>query len=283
MLSRRSKDRRKKRQALTQCRFPAMALALIALPIECACESNRGEQIRTDQPVASETHKEEQGVDSAPQHDREAERSGMTRPEAAVVDYQPGLRIDYRRPQVEIDGEVILRSGELELFAYAKAPIPKEHESILLLRVRPQHIYEALGLIGLMPGNPVSFDWETQTITPASGDAVDVLVRYESGGRTIEHSVCDWMYDQERGAPMRHTHWLFTGSRRDEQGRFAADVEGTVVTVVNFDTALLSLPESKSDSDAALWLRANTDAIPKKGTNVTLILRPATVPTSPTE
>ncbi len=271
------------RQTLMRCRFPAIAFALSALPFANACASNRGEHIRTDPPAASESHEDARVNDSTPQDDKGTSQSGMSRPEAAVIEYQPGLRIDYRRPQVEVEGEVILRSGELELFAYAKAPVPKEHESILLLRVRPEHIHQALGLIGLTPGNPVSFDWETKTITPASGDAVDVLVRYDHDGETTEHSACNWMYDQERDAPMRHTHWLFTGSRRDEQRRFAADVEGTVVTVVNFDTALLSLPEPKSDSDAALWLRAHTGAIPEKGTSVTLILRPATAPTSPTE
>ncbi len=224
-----------------------------------------------------------------------------------VVEFQPGIRIDYAVPQVEVEAEVILRQGELELFAYSKAPIPKEHETILLLDARPQHIYESLGLIGLVEGNPMSYDWETQEITPPAGDPVDVLVRYaseqkgEAGvsrfpagasrspaprspnsgappGRTpgtIEESACNWMLDLARKAPMRHTHWLFAGSKKLEDGRFFADVDGTVVTVVNFDSALLALPELHTDSDAGLWLAANTDAIPPIGTRVTLILRPA--------
>ncbi|HWL92821.1 MAG TPA: YdjY domain-containing protein [Phycisphaerae bacterium] len=200
-----------------------------------------------------------------------------------VVDFRPGIRIDYRVPQVEIESGVILREAELELFAYAKAPVPKEHETILLLRVKPEHIYQALGLIGLEPGHPVSYDLETQTITEASGDAVDVRVRYEKDSETVEHSASDWMYDLERDAPMQQTHWIFAGSKRDEKGRFAADVEGTVVTVVNFDTALLCLPDLHTDSDRSLWLRARTEVIPPVGTKVTLILRPAQGPTSQKE
>ena len=177
-------------------------------------------------------------------------------------------------PQVEVQAHIILRRGELELFAYSKAPTPKEHETILLLQAKPESIYHALGLIGLRPGHPVSYDWKTQVTTPPAGDAVDVLVRYVTGGKQIETSACDWMLDLKRGRPMRRQHWLFAGSRRLEDGRFFANIDGTVVTVVNFDSALLTLPGLHSDSNAELWLAANTEAIPPIGTGVTLILRP---------
>lgn len=199
-------------------------------------------------------------------------------PIGKVIEYQPGVRIDYHALQVEVDAEVILRSGELELFAYCKSPTPKEHETILRTPVKAEHIYHALGLIGLKPGNPVMYDWETSKVTPASGDAVDVLVRYDEGSETIERNACEWMYDLERDAVMAPTHWLFTGSRRDEKGRFAADVEGTLVTVVNFDTAVLSLAESHSDSNGELWVAARTEIIPPVGTKVTLILRTSPAP-----
>jgi len=191
-----------------------------------------------------------------------------------IVDFQPGIRIDFSIPQVEVAGEVILRRGELELFAYSKAPTPKQHETILLLRSKPESIYHALGLIGLKPGHPVSYDWQTQVTTPAAGDPVDVLVRYESEGKKVEASACDWMFDLKRQKPMSRRHWLFAGSTRMEDGRFFADIDGTVVTVVNFNSALLSLPNLHSESNAELWLAANTEAIPPVGTPVTLILRP---------
>jgi hypothetical protein len=192
-----------------------------------------------------------------------------------VVEFAPGIRLDYRVPQVEIDGEVILREGALELFAYAKAPTPKEHESILLLRSAPEMIYRALGLIGLTPGRPARFDRETKTLHPATGDSVEVRVRYERNGEIVESSACEWMWDIDANRPMKPTDWLFTGSTRTEEGRFAADLEGTVVTVVDFPSSLMALPTSHSDADESLWLRANTDAIPPIGTKVTLLLRPA--------
>lgn len=68
--------------------------------------------------------------------------------------------------------------------------------------------------------------------------------------------------------------WRFAGSTRDERGALLADADGTVICVVDFATALIALPESKSASNDALWLRANTAAIPPIGTDVTLVFSP---------
>jgi len=176
---------------------------------------------------------------------------------------------------VEIEGEVILRKGALELFAYSKASVPKEHESIVLLSAPPAAIYEALGLIGLRPGKPPRYFPETGKARPASGDRVEVLVRYEVDTEAVEVSACQWMLDVGRQKPMQHTCWLFTGSERNEDGIFAANIEGTAVTVVDFPSSLLALPVSHSESNDALWLIANTEAIPEIGTRVILVLKPA--------
>jgi hypothetical protein len=195
-----------------------------------------------------------------------------------VVAFQPGIRIDYRVPQVEVDGEVILREGPLELFAYAKAPTPKEHESIVLLRSPPEAIFQALGLIGLVPGHPMRYYPETGKTRLPTGDRVEVFIRYERVGEPVEESACAWMMDVGKKQPMAHTHWLFTGSERLSDGALAANIEGTVVTVVDFPSALLALPAPHTAADADLWLSANTSAIPPLGTKVVLILRPVRGP-----
>lgn len=203
-----------------------------------------------------------------------------TKPAGRVVDFGPGLRIDYRVPQVEVDSEVVLRQGALELFAYSRAQVPKEHETILRTDVQCERVYQALYLIGLVAGRPMRYDMETKTVEMPTGDPVEVWVRYEQEGRTREHSACDWMLDASTKKPLTRTHWLFTGSRREEDGQFAANIEGTLVTVVDFPSSLLSLPASHSESDSQLWLMAHTDSIPPNGTRVILILRPAAKPSS---
>ncbi len=236
---------------------PAMLVWLVLMPMSCSSQDDE-----TRGAASSATTSCDDGA--APD-----------RSDAKVVQFTPDIRIDYRKMQVEVRGRVILREGSIELFAYSAAPVPKEHESIVLLQARASSIYQALGLIGLHPGEPMRYFPERRTLREPSGDAVDVRVRYERGGETIEDSACAWMRDVELDAPMEETHWLFTGSVQMKDGRFAADVEGTSVTVVDFPSALLALPGMHSSSDDQLWLAANTEAIPPLGTPVTLILRSA--------
>ncbi len=232
-------------------------------------------------PAAMEPREQSEAVDkvaTAPAASMSAAPSAagdapVTSRPARALAYKPGITLNYEKLQVEVESKVVLRQGELELLAWSVAPTPKEHETILASRAKPSDVYEALGLIGLAPGTPPRYDWEAQVSHPATGDAVDVLVAYERAGERVEHSICDWAIDRGREAPMEKRPWVFCGSHQTEQGAFAADIEGTLVTVVDFPSSLLSLGESHSDSDSALWLAANTDAIPPTGTDVTLILR----------
>ncbi|MCA9257525.1 MAG: hypothetical protein KDA33_17880, partial [Phycisphaerales bacterium] len=93
------------------------------------------------------------------------------------VPYKPGITLNYEKLQVEVESQVVLRKGELELLAWSKAPVPKEHETILMADAAPSDVYEALGLIGLTPGEPPRFDPDTKTAHAATGDRVDVFVR----------------------------------------------------------------------------------------------------------
>src|SRR5262249_54255169 len=131
------------------------------------------------------------------------------------------------------------RDQALELFACTGGA--KAHESIVGLAARPLHIYQALGLIGFEPGAPGWYDEKTQTVHRATGDAVDVLVRWTDGGKTRMVSACDWMLDLSTEKPLRKTHWVFCGSQKLEDGSFGADMYGTVITTVDFGTSILTI------------------------------------------
>jgi hypothetical protein len=79
----------------------------------------------------------------------------------------------------------------------------------------------------------------------------------------------------DNGPPLLDLVWIFAGSYRERNGAFAADDEGVVVAVVNFASALLAVPENRTDDNAELWVEANTDSIPPLGTGVRLVVRPA--------
>lgn len=199
--------------------------------------------------------------------------SQPARPGGRHVQFAPGVSIDWRKMQVELDGRVVLREGLLELFACS--PGTREHESIVRVIARPLHIFQALGLIGLEPGRPVTYEPAADRLLPAAGEALVIEVRYNTpqGPQTV--NVWDWMMDARTERVLPRREWVFCGSRVFEGGTFGADSDGTVICVVDFDTALIGLAECHSADNALLWLAANTKRIPPPGTHCTLLIRAA--------
>jgi hypothetical protein len=188
------------------------------------------------------------------------------------VEYAPGITIDYTVPQVEIASTVALREGLLELLLCAKGT--KEHESILVTTAKPRQVYEAIGLIGVTPGQPPQFDPQTKTAVAASGDPVVIEIRTagDAGSQTVPAH--EWVMNAADKSPAKPQNWTFQGSRR-EGDTFMADEDGTIVCVVDFDSALVGLAEPHSSSNAELWAAANTAKVPPIGTACTVIIRGA--------
>lgn len=199
-----------------------------------------------------------------------APASSATQP-GKIVQFQPNVRIDYGNRQVEVDGRVILREGLLELFACS--PHTREHESIVLLNTQPVIIFQALGLLGLEPGHPLRMDPNTGQIIPASGQNVEIDVSYELDGTRKTVPIENWMRHSQTKAPLDRQPWVFAGSL-SQNGGIAADEEGTIVAVVDFESALVALPRQHTASNAELWLEPNTPAIPPLGTPCTVVFRP---------
>jgi hypothetical protein len=189
-----------------------------------------------------------------------------------VVAYQRGIRIDFRQRQVEVEATVILRQGLIELFACS--PGIREHEAIVRIEARPVHLFQALGLLGLTPGQPVAYDPEREAIIPARGDSLTVEVRYAAPSGTLTVPIEQWICRTGQSVPVEAQPWVFAGSTPAGDGLLTADLEGTVIAVVDFPSALIALPESHSDSNEALWLEPLTAAIPTVGTRCTLVIRP---------
>jgi len=187
------------------------------------------------------------------------------------AEYAPHVTIDWTVPQVEIAAKVVLREGPLELLLCSQGT--KEHESILATPARPRHVFEALGLIGATPGRPPAFDLDRKLPIPATGQRLAIeLITEESGGRRVV-AAHEWMKSTAADRPLAVPRWVFCGSRT-EGDRFAADGEGTMVCVVDFDTAVVGTGENHSADNDALWAAADSSAIPATGTPCIVVIRP---------
>ena len=193
----------------------------------------------------------------------------QSQPAGGLKPFQPGVRIDWPRRCVEVDGAVVLRSGYLELFACAGDF--KAHESIVRVDARPLHVFQALGLVGLTPGRPARFDRATQRVISARGESVMVRVRWEAEGRTHVAEAHEWMKDLAANGPARPGRWLFTGSMRLPDGEFGAETDGVLVATVGFPTALVVLDPgsigAKAAKPAASSAPANADSSSRETEN----------------
>ena len=194
------------------------------------------------------------------------------REQAGVVEYAPGLRIDWGRRRVELDGKVCLREGMLELFACSSRT--REHESIVVVHAQPQRVFEAIGLLGAEPGHPVRFDEDSKQWLDPTGDSLRITVQWRHDGRPKTADIGEWMRIADTDKSLPADKWVFAGSTRTPQGDISADQEGTVIAVVDFPSAIIAWPERKSADNEQLWLRANPDAIPPIGTPVTILISP---------
>lgn len=186
-------------------------------------------------------------------------------------EFAPGVRIDWQDRVVEVDAKVVLRKGALELLACS--PRTREHESVLSVPARPMHIYQALGLLGLEPGSPVRYDDKEDRVRPPTGTPLEISVRYQVEGKEKTVPARRWLLDVERKRPPESVNWVFAGSRILEDGRLAADLDGTIVCVVDFEAALIALGALHTADNRHLWLAVNTEAVPPIDTPVTLRIR----------
>ena len=187
--------------------------------------------------------------------------------------FSEGVWIDWGRREVALDARVVLRKGPLELLACG--PRTREHESILVVQGRPRDIYHAMGLLGLEPGSPVKFDPEKNHLRPATGESLQLRIEFERGGviRTVPASA--WLRRPSSVKSVENMDWVFAGSHSLSDGRFSGDVEGTIVTLVDFESALIATGALHTSDNQALWLEAQTEAIPPVGTRCRLIISSA--------
>ncbi len=191
------------------------------------------------------------------------------------VTYQPGIRIDWARRQVEADGVVNMRAGLIELFACTRQA--RGHESVVMIDGRAEHLFQALGLIGCVPGRPMRYTGPEGGVEPAWGYPLRIDVRTTGPEGAAVVPIERWLRPRDSDRPLERLSWVFAGSRPLPDGRLAADPEGTVVAVVDFPTALIALPESHPPRYAELWLDPRTEAIPPVGTPCTLIFSAGTL------
>lgn len=195
------------------------------------------------------------------------------KPQAAKVGKLPHVTFDVKQRQVRIECEALEVDAPLEFFCVRTGG--SEHESVLRTPAKPSDIHIALLAIGLKPGKPVSFSEATNKWIPPQGPPLSIVLEWEKDGKTVATPAYRCMRNLRTKAEMKPQHWVYCGSRVMEDGEFAADVTGYVVSIVNFDLTLIDLPEVKSNSNELLEWQRNPDVAPPAKTKVIMVIEPA--------
>jgi hypothetical protein len=221
----------------------------------------------------------------APPRDEPIAPSTPEPPQAGMRELFPGVRADIARKSVEFDGIVPINVHDPEtpivfLEVVVCTSDTKEHEALVVTKVKPSHVHAALLAVGLEPGAPGSWKWEDQKLIPIPprGAPVTVELSYSGpdGGR-VEERATDWVVNAENGQPFAGPGegFLFAGSvLRAHQGEevYEADGAGTLIGLATFGTETIAWGRTFSpDSEVAEpeWI-ANTKRVPAFGTPVTV-------------
>ena len=183
------------------------------------------------------------------------------------------VTFDAQKKQVRVECEAIEVETPLEFFCVRVGG--SEHESVLRTPAKPSDIHIALMAIGLKPGRPVQYSESLNKWLPPQGPPLHITLEWEKDGRTVSIPAYRCMRNLKTKAEMKPLNWVYCGSRVMEDGEFAADVTGYVVSVVNFDLTLIDMPELASNSNELLEWQRNPDVAPPAKTKVTMVIQPA--------
>jgi hypothetical protein len=192
---------------------------------------------------------------------------------AAKTGKFPHLEFDAKTKQIRVEAETLGVDTPLEFFAVVlNGP---EHESIVRSRVKPSDLHTALLALGLKPGAPVSWSKSLNKWLPPHGPPLQIRMEFEKDGKLVTEPANRWMRNCKTKKVMPTTTWIFAGSRVMNDGNYAADTTGYLVSVVNFDMTVIDIPDLASASNESLEWERNPDTCPPAGTKVTMIIEPA--------
>jgi hypothetical protein len=184
------------------------------------------------------------------------------------------VEVDRKNRRIILDAAVSVRREPLE---FLLTTAERDYESLLTTKARPSDLHAALLAMGLMPGQPgrwASRPGKEPVFLPPKGAMLTAQLRWkDKQGQTHEADPAEWMVGP-KGRKPEPTRYVFVGSSFLPDGRYWADVEGTLISVANFASTVVDVPFESSDKEALLEFAANPKATPPKGTPVQVILTP---------
>ena len=170
---------------------------------------------------------------------------------------------------------VVLELGSsqdpLEFLAVAKGGF-KSYESALMIEANAFEFNLACILIGLQGENAVQPQYHFDP-APVQGDPVTLWVTWQQNGETVRKPAIDLIHVADLSAASEE--WVYTGSHFFDDGRYAANISGTLIGFVHDPESIIQHRIGLGLGNYGAATYNHTDG-PSPGTPIALIVeRPA--------
>jgi hypothetical protein len=206
--------------------------------------------------------------------------------EIAPAVFQIGsVRLDKQQRTVSFPASLNMSEGLIEYLIVTASG--KTHESLLRTDVEPYHVHLAMLLLGAKgapaqpltnapTGGPIKGDQLTGgPPPPLRGEPVSLEIRWQAGGAEKFFRAEELVLDLKKESPMSRGVFTFNGSRLWE-GRFIAQRDGSIVSLITDEDALFNNPRPGREDDSN-WQIITKD-LPPRGTPVQVTIRLETKP-----
>lgn len=193
------------------------------------------------------------------------------------------VRLDATRREVSFPAVVNRRDGPMEYLLVHTSG--KTHESVLRTDVQPSQIQMALLLLGAKgavatntlggESGPMDGGGPEPVSEPSSenlpGDKVSLRVRWDAEGRQITRAASEFIRNGAASSDSKpgRGNWVYNGSIV-AGGRFLADLDGSVISLVTDPVALINNEAPGHDNDE-IW-GVDTNGLPAAGVPLEVVI-----------
>jgi len=197
--------------------------------------------------------------------------AGGDKPDASKM---PFVTVDVKKKEIRVECEAVNANMPLEFFVCTAGTA--EHEAVMRTPAKPSHIHLALLMLGQQPGEPVRFSKAADKWLAPHGPPLQITCEWTDPktNKVVRYPAYRMMRSVKAKKEMPPMTWIFAGSRVMEDGKYAADTTGYLVSVVNFDLTVIDIPELASNNNEFLEWEVNPDICPAKGTKVYMVIEP---------
>jgi biopolymer transport protein ExbD len=188
----------------------------------------------------------------------------------------PHIQVDVKAKQVRVECNSCNVHQDVGLEFFCCEQGTNEYESVLSSRAKGLHVHLALLMIGLEPGEPVKWSESAKKWLPPHGPALTITCEWKKdNGELARVPAYRLMVSRKTRKEAQPLTWIFTGSKVMDDGKYAADAVGYLVSVLNNELTVIDISELASrDLESREWDR-NSDLLPPVGTTIWMVIEPA--------